>query len=113
MQSNVNNNANNLIDSIFVPCDENEFNILSSLNVLYTNADCFTNKREDLSLLLSSLSFKPSAIIITEVNSKVPVNNLNESEFNLNGYNLFSINVGLSKKEVLLFTLITLSRHAK
>ena len=98
MQSNVNNNANNLIDSIFVPCDENEFNILSSLNVLYTNADCFTNKREDLSLLLSSLSFKPSAIIITEVNSKVPVNNLNESEFNLNGYNLFSINVGLSKK---------------
>jgi len=66
-----------------------------TFNVIYTNADCFTNKRDDLILFLSSLNFKPSVIIITEVNSKVKSNNMHESEFNLSGYALFSININV------------------
>ena len=38
------------------------------LRVIYTNADSLTNKRDDLLLFLNSLDFKPSIIIITEVN---------------------------------------------
>ena len=63
------------------------------LNIIYTNADCLTNKRDDLLLLLNSLDFKPSIIVITEVNSKIN-NNMLESEFSLSGYNIFSVNVG-------------------
>jgi hypothetical protein len=70
----------------------------NKFNFLYTNADCFTNKREDLSLLLGTLDYKPSLIAITEVNSKIAGNNLIESDYNLNGFNLFSVNVSVLHK---------------
>ena len=59
------------------------------LNILYTNADCFCNKRDDLSPLLGTLHYRPSVIVITEVNSKYTHNNLCERDFNLVGFNLY------------------------
>ena len=44
-------------------------------------------------MISNSLDFKPSIIIITEVNSKVFCNML-ESEFNIVDYNIYSTNVG-------------------
>lgn len=64
------------------------------LHIIYTNADCFTNKRSDLKLFLSSLNMKPSVIAITEVNSKVGKHKMQESEFYLDGYTLYSVHVG-------------------
>ena len=72
-----------------------KLSIDSEFNVIYTNADCFTNKRDDLLILLNCLVFKPSIIVITEVNSKIN-NNMLESEFSIPGYNIFSANVGVS-----------------
>jgi len=65
---------------------------------LYTNADCFTNKINDLSLLLGTLSYKPSVIVITEVNSKVFSNNLLESEYNLSGFSMYCVNISVINK---------------
>ena len=69
--------------------------ILDKLNILYTNADCFSNKKSYMMFLLSSLNFKPSIIIITEVNPKVSAHKQQESEFNITGYNMFCSNVGI------------------
>lgn len=63
---------------------------------MYTNADCFSNKTIDLIDLLNSLNSKPSIIAITEVNSKLSLGKKQESEYNLDGYNIFSVNVGAS-----------------
>jgi len=49
-----------------VACSDNG----NLLEIIYTNADSLTNKRDDLLLFLNSLDFKPSINIITEVNSK-------------------------------------------
>jgi len=78
--------------------DEFTSAINSKFHILYTNADCFTNKRDDLLLLLNTLEFKPSVIVITEVNSKVSSNNLLESEFNLMGFKLFSVNISVANR---------------
>jgi Reverse transcriptase (RNA-dependent DNA polymerase)/Endonuclease-reverse transcriptase len=79
-------------------CKLNSINYCSEeLHVIYTNADCFTNKRADLVLFLNSLSIKPSIIAITEVNSKALKNKMQESEFNLDGYNIFSMHLGENK----------------
>jgi len=37
------------------------------ISVLYTNADCVTNKRSELLLTMQSLDRKPDIIAITEV----------------------------------------------
>lgn len=71
--------------------------LISDLNILYTNADCFNNKKNDLELLLNSLNSKPDLIIITEINPKKMVKGLQESEFNINGYNMFALNIGVEK----------------
>ena len=70
--------------------------------ILYTNADCFTNKRNDLSLLLGTLNYKPNVIVITEVNSKAFSNNLLKNDFNLLGYNIFASNVAVLNKRGLI-----------
>ena len=56
--------------------------VLNNLNILYTNADCFNNKKNDLEVLLQSLNNKPDIIVINEVNPKKMVKGLQESEFN-------------------------------
>lgn len=67
---------------------------VNTVNILYTNADCLTNKTDDLLLMLNSLDYKPSIIAITEVNSKIYSNNKQVSEFNIAGYTIFSANIG-------------------
>jgi len=67
------------------------------LQMIYTNADCLTNKRTELKLFLNSLNFKPSVISVTKVNAKKSKNKMQESEFTLDGYNLFCSHVGDEK----------------
>ena len=87
-----------LSNSEIIPNDNNNFHIL------YTNADCFTNKRDDLLTLLGTLSYKPSVIVITEVNSKCIGNNFLVNDFNLFGFNLFALNVlVMSKRGILIY----------
>ena len=77
---------------------------LDELEIIYTNADCLTNKMIDLKLFLNTLCTKPHVIAITEVNSKVLSNKMQESEFNLDGYNIFSVNVGnCDKRGIIVF----------
>ena len=61
---------------------------------MYTNVDSLSNKFYDLKLFLNSLSNTPKVIAITEVNPKSVIYKRKESEFSLEGYNLFSVNVG-------------------
>ena len=71
--------------------------VINDLKIMYTNADCLSNKKTDLSMLLQTLDYIPDLIIITEVNPKNMVKGLQESEFNMQGYNLFSLNIGKEK----------------
>ncbi|MFI5407391.1 MAG: endonuclease/exonuclease/phosphatase family protein [Nitrososphaerales archaeon] len=66
----------------------------SNLSFIYTNADCLTNKRPELLAFLNALSYKPSVIIITEINSKCSYNKMQEPEFVLDGYNMYCCNIG-------------------
>ena len=75
----------------------NKFLLLDTLEILFTNADCLSNKRDDLLTFLNSLATKPNIIAITEVNSKSNLNKMQESEFSLEGYNLFACHVGENK----------------
>ena len=79
----------------------------NNFHILYTNADCFTNKRDDLVLLLGTLSYKPSVIVITEINSKFVGNNLLSNDFNLCGFNLFTLNVSVPNKRGILIYINT------
>lgn len=71
--------------------------LFDKIEVLYTNADCLSNKRTELLLLLNSFENKPNVIVITEVNPKVSVSNLQESECNILGYNMFCKNISKDK----------------
>jgi len=70
----------------------------NKINILYTNADCLTNKKAELQLYIDNSNPKPDIIIITEVNSKVQCTGMQESEFALNGYNIFGCNVGYANR---------------
>ena len=59
------------------------------LSVLYTNADCLTNKKSELLLLLKSLKHKPGVIAVTEVKPKTSNYQLNVTEISIDGYNVF------------------------
>ncbi|MFI5406990.1 MAG: hypothetical protein ACHQ1D_10830, partial [Nitrososphaerales archaeon] len=84
--------------------------IINKLNVIYTNADCLTNKRTELMLLVQSLSCKPDVVVVTEVNSKTSKNKMLESEFHMEGFNLFSVNVGeIHSRGIIVFLSKTLS----
>ena len=61
---------------------------------MYTNADCFSNKYDELVLFLRVSDRQPDIIVITEVNSKSMENKKLESEFSLDGYGIYSCNVG-------------------
>jgi len=65
--------------------------------VMYTNADCLTNKMHELHLFLSSLDVKPTAIVVTEVNAKVSSCPMQDFEFKIEGYVMHSLNIGLTK----------------
>jgi hypothetical protein len=54
------------------------------LNILYTNADCFINKRLELDILLKTVLNKPQIIAITEVKNKRN-GDINTAELNIKG----------------------------
>ena len=68
-------------------------NLINDFNFLYTNADYFSNKKSDLDILLQTLVHKPDVIVITEINPKKMVVGLQESEFSMSDYNMFSLNI--------------------
>jgi hypothetical protein len=77
---------------------------VNNLSVIYSNADCLTNKRSELKAFLSSLIYKPDIIVITEINSKSLVNKMCDSEFSMNGFTLYSKNVGkLNARGILIY----------
>ena len=69
-------------------------NLINDLNFMYTNADCFNNKTNDLEILLQTLVHKPDVIVITEINPKKMVVSLQEGKFSMCGYNMFTLNIG-------------------
>jgi len=90
--STANNSDNSKIDKGYKPIKEYE----NEFKVLYTNSDCFSNKMNDLLDMLNSLKSKPNIIAITEINSKFSFSKKQESEYNIDGYNIFSVNIGNS-----------------
>ena len=65
------------------------------LDILYTNADCLTNKIQELNELINSQGIKPNIIAITEVNPKNMSTGITPQEFNIEGYNSYHVNIGL------------------
>ena len=61
----------------------------SGLDILYTNADQFLNKREDLCMAISDN--KPDIIFITEVLPKVHSKTITKAGLSLHGYTIFTI----------------------
>ena len=61
-----------------------------------------TNKKTDLQFLLCNSNLKPDIIVITEVNPKVCAKYIQDSEFNISGYNMFSANVGKDRSRGIL-----------
>jgi len=59
------------------------------LSIVYTNADCLTNKLQELKVRISVYTTKPQIISITEVKHKHKWN-YNLSELNIEGYNMFT-----------------------
>jgi len=59
------------------------------ISVIYTNADCLTNKKSEFLLLLKNCSEKPSIIAVTEVKPKNIVNKVSITEFTIDGYDIF------------------------
>lgn len=63
--------------------------------IIYTNADCLSNKLTDLKVFIEQLNYKPVVIVITEVNPKVASCLRGLSEYNIDGYNLHGLNIGV------------------
>ena len=54
--------------------------------------------------MLGTLNFRPGIIVIIEVNPKSLCNSLCESDFNLIGYNLYSLNISaLNKRGIIVY----------
>ena len=80
----------------------NSNNFISDFNVIYTNADCLTNKINELLVFINSLNSSPCLIIITEVNSKRFSTGVDGNNFKISGYFLHSVNVGVNNKRGIL-----------
>jgi len=66
------------------------YNKSEYLNILYTNADGLLNKRHELQTLLTLFNKRPHVIAVNEIKPKNMPQQLQFSEFNLDGYNVFS-----------------------
>ena len=66
------------------------YNNSEYLNILYTNADGLLNKSHELQILLNSLNKRPHVIAVNEIKPKNMPQQVQLSEFNLDGYNVFS-----------------------
>ena len=55
------------------PCGPSPDVRSATFSIIYTNADSFVNKRDEMMQFLQNLDNRPAAIIITEVNPKTVV----------------------------------------
>ena len=60
------------------------------LVLLYTNADCLTNKMTELNFLVQQQRPEPDIVVITEAKPKNARYKVNSSEFNIQGYFTFT-----------------------
>ena len=60
------------------------------LILLYTNADCLTNKMAELNILMQQQKPEPDIVVITEAKPKNARYRVNSSEFNIQGYYTFT-----------------------
>ena len=61
-------------------------------HVLYSNVDCITNKMNEIRLLSDLDGLRKDMLIFTEVNAKHILNEYQESEHYVNGFNLYTTN---------------------
>ncbi len=59
------------------------------LILLYTNADCLTNKMAELNSLMQQPRLEPDIVVITEAKPKNARYRVNPSEFNIEGFYTF------------------------
>jgi len=84
--------------SLNVVDKKNGFSVVdTNFSIIYTNADCLTNKLHELNHFINSLDVKPTVVVITEVNAKSSSFPMQEHEFNIDGYIMHSINIGVNK----------------
>ena len=69
----------------------------TDVSILYTNADQFLNKRDDLAMMI--VENKPDIILITEVIPKSQSNPINPSLLSLDGYN-YHLNFNLEDEDL-------------
>ena len=79
------NNQKEIIVGQQVNVDEKILKNNTDVSILYTNADQFLNKRDDLAMMI--VENKPDIILITEVIPKSQSNPINPSLLSLDGYN--------------------------
>lgn len=80
-----------------------------SLNFWYTNADSLPNKISELELRIQAAAEKPHIIAITEVKPKNSRYKVQQSELQLQGYDMFSTNLETqSNRGIIVYTLNTL-----
>lgn len=82
--------------------------------IMYTNADCLSNKKTELSILVNSQQFLPSVIVITEVNAKVKNQQL-PSEFSLDNrlYSMYHVNVGQDNARGIIIYVLKRLNHSE
>ena len=67
--------------------------MLNHKYIVYTNADSLRNKLDELKIRIQSAAYRPRVICITEFKVKNPgKNNIELTEYNMEGYNLFHNN---------------------
>ena len=77
---------------------------INNLSIIYTNADSLTNKLDELKIFLNSQKIKPNIIVVVEVNPKNMTDRFSEKDFIMSGYNMYSVNIGISgKRGIIIF----------
>ena len=76
--------------------------VIHDWSILYTKTDSLINKREELKLLVKSITLMPHIIAITEVKNKRK-QVLNPAELNLKDYNLYTNDLDNCSTGVLIY----------
>ena len=79
-------NSTAIDSSFYTPV--NNPNVCNDLDILYTNADQFLNKRDDLCMFITG--HEPDIILVTEVLPKVHTQTITKAGLSLHGYTIFT-----------------------
>ena len=72
------------------------------ISIVYKNADSFIGKRHELKILIAKLKYKPQIIATTEIKNKRS-KSFNSAELNLEGYKLYTNDLELCARGVLIY----------